>query len=327
MNSGPAGFYHAPVIKTVVLATTALSLFAGITRNAQSFNLSRLAVLRRREWWRVLTSGFVFSSPGEIIFGLYLLYYFRIFERQVGSSKFGAYTVITLALSSLLQVASLVIQSDSRPLASGPYGLIFASFVPFLFDIPHAARFSVFGLRLSDKVFIYVAGLQMLLSQGRASIVSGLCGLLAGLTHRSNILGLRHFEFPSFVNNLVASILRPIIASSPPTVTATRRVAEQNGARRPPRVRTIGMQAGQGFTDQLVGGSGPELWGNPPGQGSRRATPMNPSAPPAQAVPSEENIEALVAMGFDREVARRALVNGNNDITVATHLLLDSGPS
>lgn len=46
-------------------------------------------------------------------------------------------------------------------LASGPYGLIFASFVPFFFDIPVSTRFRVFGVRFSDKSFIYLAGLQV----------------------------------------------------------------------------------------------------------------------------------------------------------------------
>lgn len=46
-------------------------------------------------------------------------------------------------------------------LASGPYALIFASFVPFYLDIPVSTRFRVFNIQFSDKAFIYVAGLQV----------------------------------------------------------------------------------------------------------------------------------------------------------------------
>lgn len=46
-------------------------------------------------------------------------------------------------------------------LTSGPYGLIFASFVPFYFDIPVSTWFRIFGVRFSDKSFIYLAGLQV----------------------------------------------------------------------------------------------------------------------------------------------------------------------
>lgn len=33
-------------------------------------------------------STFAFSSTPELMFGLYLLYYFRVFERQIGSNKY-----------------------------------------------------------------------------------------------------------------------------------------------------------------------------------------------------------------------------------------------
>lgn len=49
----------------------------------------------------------------------------------------------------------------SMKLTSGPYGLIFASFLPFYFDIPVSTRFRVFGVRFTDKSFIYLAGLQV----------------------------------------------------------------------------------------------------------------------------------------------------------------------
>jgi len=38
--------------------------------------------------WRLITSLFAFSSTPELIFGAALLYYFRVFERQIGSNKY-----------------------------------------------------------------------------------------------------------------------------------------------------------------------------------------------------------------------------------------------
>jgi hypothetical protein len=46
-------------------------------------------------------------------------------------------------------------------LASGPYGLTFASFVPFFLDIPVTSQFRIFGLSFSNKSFIYLVGLQV----------------------------------------------------------------------------------------------------------------------------------------------------------------------
>lgn len=38
--------------------------------------------------WKLIVSVFAFSSTPELMFGLYLLYYFRVFERQIGSNKY-----------------------------------------------------------------------------------------------------------------------------------------------------------------------------------------------------------------------------------------------
>lgn len=111
-----------------------------------------------------------------------------------------------------------------NPLTSGPYGLIFASYIPFFFDIPITTKFRIFGLRLSDKSFIYLSGLQvnsnfhdnfyprlisspvplscslcifdfqLLFSSGWRSIIPGLSGILAGLLYRLNIFGIRRLK-------------------------------------------------------------------------------------------------------------------------------------
>ncbi|CAJ1915355.1 unnamed protein product [Sphenostylis stenocarpa] len=73
----------------------------------------------------------------------------------------------------------------------GPYGLIFASFVPFFFDIPVSTRFRVFSFFFSDKSFIYLAGVQLLLSSWKRSILPGMCGILAGSLYRLNVFYIR----------------------------------------------------------------------------------------------------------------------------------------
>ncbi|KAM7269042.1 hypothetical protein ACFE04_024539 [Oxalis oulophora] len=61
---------------------------------------------------------------------------------------------------------------------SGPYGLIFASFVPFYFDMPVSRRF------------------RLILSSWRRSIVPGICGLIAGSLYRLNIFGIQKMKNP-----------------------------------------------------------------------------------------------------------------------------------
>lgn len=50
--------------------------------------------------WKLIVSIFAFSSAPELMFGLYLLYYFRVFERQIGSNKYSVSIYPFMLLSS-----------------------------------------------------------------------------------------------------------------------------------------------------------------------------------------------------------------------------------
>jgi hypothetical protein len=87
------------------------------------------------------------------------------------------------ALVPLSRAVGLKIGRD--PFASGPHALIFAHFVPYFVDIPCTSHFTVFGVRFSNKVFVYLAGVQLLLSHGWKSAVPALCGLMVGPPRRA----------------------------------------------------------------------------------------------------------------------------------------------
>ncbi|KAK6942162.1 Ubiquitin-associated domain [Dillenia turbinata] len=162
MNGGPSGFNNAPVTRAFVIASAIFTIFFGIQRRSSKLGLSHEDMFKKLHLWKFIMSIFAFSSTPELMFGLYLLYYFRVFERQIGSNKYSVFIVFSLIVSLLLEALALALLKDTslNPLVSGPYGLIFSSFVPFFFDIPVSTRFSVFGFHFSDKSFIYLAGLQ-----------------------------------------------------------------------------------------------------------------------------------------------------------------------
>ncbi len=84
----------------------------------------------------------------------------RVFERQAGSRRFGAYAVavtgLTYALQALitrlLQLGHAAGESSGASMLPLSLPLIFASFVPFLLDIPASNRFSLGAWKLSEKV-------------------------------------------------------------------------------------------------------------------------------------------------------------------------------
>ncbi|PVH37916.1 hypothetical protein PAHAL_5G119900 [Panicum hallii] len=295
MNGGLPGFHNAPASRAVVVAAALFSVPFGFRGRFLDLGLSYQNVYERLSIWRLITSLFAFSSTPELIFGAALLYYFRVFERQIGSNKYAVFIVFSTMVSVLLQILALGYLKDPsiNPLTSGPYGLIFASYVPFFFDIPVSMRFRIFGLSLSDKSFVYLAGLQLLCSSGRCSVVPGVSGILAGLLYRLNTFGIRRLKFPEFVTSLFSRVSWPY-SSNPyqglPTTENDANISSHQDAH----------AATQDPTESSI------------------------AALAATQDPTESSIAALVSMGFDRSSAVQALVMTNYDVNLASNILLEA---
>ncbi|KAG6769102.1 hypothetical protein POTOM_024718 [Populus tomentosa] len=309
MNGGPSGFNNAPVTRICVIASAIFSVFLGIKGGSNKLGLSYQDIFRNPRLWKLVLSVFAFSSTPEMMFGLYLLYYFRVFERQIGSNKYSVFILFSVIVSLLFEVFAVTLLQDplANLLTSGPYGLIFASFVPFYFDIPVSTRFRVVGVHLSDKSFIYLAGVQLLLSSWKRSILPGICGILAGSLYRLNLFGIHKAKFPEFIASFFSRLSWPSTGS--------------------PR----------GATSRNVTGSAPSYAGRHV-QASFLIAPIPaafslititffrtypaPMAPSTE--PSEDAIATLASMGFDRNSARQALVQARNDVNTATNILLEA---
>ncbi|KAF5750296.1 Ubiquitin-associated (UBA) protein isoform 1 [Tripterygium wilfordii] len=288
MNGGPSGFNNAPATRAFVIASALFTIFFGIRGRSSKLGLSSFQdIFGGLHVWKLIVSVFSFSSTPELIFGIFLLYYFRVFERQIGSNKYLVFILFSIVVSLLLEVLALSLLKDPAVnlITSGPYGLIFASFVPFYFDIPVSTLFRVFRVRFSDKSFIYLAGLQLLLSAWKRSILPGICGILAGSLYRLNIFRIRKAKFPEFFASFFLRFSLPSMGSSPST--PSRNVV-----------------------------------GTVPSYPGRRAERTYPA--PSAAEPPEDAIATLVSMGFDRNSARQALVHARNDVNAATNILLEA---
>lgn len=294
MNAGPSGFHNAPVTKLVVIACGIASVLVSMQGGAKACSLSYQAIVKKLYLRRIVTSSWIFSSTPELIFGLYLVYFFRVFERQIGSNKYTVFLLFSTIMTTIFELVAVVTFKDPSPLglSPGPYGLVFASFVPFFFDIPISTRFRIFGARLSDKSFVYLAGLQLLLSSWKRSLIPGICGLLAGFAYRMNVCGIRRMKFPEAVASAVGRVFSPFFPRTPTTTVLRINTRE-----------TVNAQFGRALEGRLAA----------------TAPPLAPVIPPP-----EESVATLVAMGFDRNRALQALAQARNDLTVATNLLLET---
>ncbi|GMH35446.1 hypothetical protein BSKO_03314 [Bryopsis sp. KO-2023] len=286
MSAGTGGFGNAPVSKGVFVASAVSSV---------AWQASKASLVSVGPLLSPFARVFVFQNTGELLFGVALLYYFRILERQAGSAKFGSFACVVSGLSLGLQTALHFAYNWRRVLPTGPYGLIFACFVPFVFDVPPSTRFSFLGMQLSDKAFVYLAGLQLILSSGLSSAFAALCGVIAGATYRSNMFGMRKFMLPSVIKKFFGRTLG--------------RVLDPQGSG--PQVRLY-VPRNQSFEGGNMG-----IRGNTP------HAPQNQGAPRATASP--EAIQQLVGMGFEEARVSRALETTGNDVQAAISLLVERG--
>eukprot|EP00877_Chromochloris_zofingiensis_P000158 jgi/Chrzof1/10142/Cz04g30140.t1 len=289
MNAGPSGFGHAPVSKGIIFASVGASLLSHVARITHRRLPAPVAVASQAA---------AFRAPGELLFGCLLLYYFRVFERQCGSAKFGAYASAVTGLSYIIQMAVSRLFHLAGPLPPAPLPLIFASFVPFLLDIPPSSKFSFMGWSFTDKVFVYLAGAQLLLSGGRRSLIVAAASLTAGVLYRINFLNIRRLRLPGVVTGFMSRVFGPLLIDgrTAPVVVAT-------------------------------GGGGATAAG-PSASSARHAARQVPTSVPAAATParlvqpSQEALDALLNMGFEHSKAVRALQQANNDLQAAISLLL-----
>lgn len=157
---GPSGFASSNVSKGFLLTTAVWSIAAIATKKQGLFNLD-LTLVGQGQLWRLLTHSFVWSTTSELVLGSICLYHWRQFERQFGTRKFGGCLAFLVVMSMVLQVCVQLVSRGAVPggrdwlFLSGPYCVVFGLLANFMFDIPQTAPFTLFGLPLSDKLFVY----------------------------------------------------------------------------------------------------------------------------------------------------------------------------
>jgi len=141
------------------------------------------------------------------------------------------------------------------------------------------------------------------------SLLAAICGILSGLAYRSDALRLNKFQFPGFINNFFSRFVLPLLQS--PTRGAPRNPIQinPNGTIPARPSQSNNNMPQRAFAEQLIPGN---------------AMPFPVRAPPPPQPPSEDSISALTSMGFSRDAVVMALQRTNNDLQLATNVLLDS---
>eukprot|EP01091_Cochliopodium_minus_P008953 TRINITY_DN2113_c0_g1_i1.p1 TRINITY_DN2113_c0_g1~~TRINITY_DN2113_c0_g1_i1.p1 ORF type:complete len:282 (+),score=63.41 TRINITY_DN2113_c0_g1_i1:112-846(+) len=199
--------------------TMVLSVLVSLTKMEPVFSFQNLKqVFHDYQFWRLITHKLYFTNLAEILFGINLLFYFRMFERQMGSSKFTFFVLYCYLMGEVLEFLGIALLSflptntnKTKMLAkygpfycSGPYSLIFTEFVLYYYQTPTLYNFKLFNtIWITNKTFIYVIGLQLFLMKIPSLIIILLSSVFMGVLYHSKLFNISRFKMPSFFDNFV----------------------------------------------------------------------------------------------------------------------------
>lgn len=81
--------------------------------------------------------------------------------------------------------------------------------------IPVTYRFRVFGIVMSNKLFLYVLALQVAFSQSFGTLTPAVCGILSGALYRTDIGNIKQWRFPAWIQKLTIRFIKPYLVSPP----------------------------------------------------------------------------------------------------------------
>lgn len=359
------GLYRAPLTKLLLAVCIVGTILSGsaASKGQLLFSASnRALLLDKGQWWRLATSLFASDGLAEGLLSWFLLYRFRVVERQFGTAKFTLFVMMCL-LWALGIRSALILSPALSGVASGPYELLFALFACYYALVPrlHPDYFAVGRLRFSDKAITYALGAQLAASGGLRSAVAAAAGLLFGALYLLDLCGCAsRLRCPQGCRRLGGAVFLSFWEATSPGEAAAR--AEAARAARAQAERDREQAEAQAIWQRLNGQGGPRGAaaarrgpGAPPidpaavaamvaalqagtvaaANGAAAAPPAPARSPSAAAAGSRgaadaelpaadpEALERLVAMGFDRSAAERALRAAFNNEEAAANRLLE----
>ncbi|KAL9655098.1 hypothetical protein ABK040_008879 [Willaertia magna] len=292
LHSGKVGFLNAPFSKGLLLSVVALNLIRAIIGKGK-LEFSNNSFFLQSVFQYLFSGNLVFSSNVEVFLGCIIIYVFRLFERHWGTQRFAKFYLFSTYFSLCLQLFIKYLLGDPRPIISGPYGFIF----------------------VTEKHTIYFICLQFILQNIPNSLLASLSGGFSGVLYQyilSNIFKIdRMIQFPQFLIQFCKNVLLPLLG------TNTSRNQNNNSGRRrnnSPNVNDNNINIATGGLQQQQA------------LNMMRGNLMQQQQPFIQEQDddglSEENIRMLMQMGFTRDQCEMALRHANNDVHMATELLL-----
>lgn len=210
-------FENASVTKALIVGSALTSILAGMFDVKHYFHIQFVPhISRHHQYWRLFVHHLAFSNSSDLFLGVVILYNVGVqIERQFGSVKFASFALVSIMVSTLLELVSLMLfhRVGLNFMSLGPSALIFSILYQYSRIVPPVYNYRIFGIPLSNKSLNYVLALQMAISRLPGSAAVAIIGILTGQLYRSDLAGFKSYRIPPYVVRFSTNYLLPLIGS------------------------------------------------------------------------------------------------------------------
>ncbi|KZT05568.1 uncharacterized protein LAESUDRAFT_681043 [Laetiporus sulphureus 93-53] len=293
---------NAPVSKGLMIGIALTSIAVGIFDVKHYMHLQIVPhISKYHQYWRLFAHHVACANSSDLFLIELLLYNVGVqIERSFGSAKFSSFIVVAMLTSTITTFLSLLVLQASRTtgaifndIPSGPIAMMFSILYQYARLVPQAYQMKIFGVDLSDKIWVYLVAGQLAITRFPASLLPTALGLLSGYLYRSDFLQLKSWRIPHRVQTFAQKWIAPLLGEERPIRRSNRVLPESRSRRRTDRP-TLGE-------DEVVTTA------------RRPRAPTNPAesfrARGASAAQRESDIQMLMSMfpGVTREVVTDVL--------------------
>ncbi|TKA53164.1 hypothetical protein B0A53_04020 [Rhodotorula sp. CCFEE 5036] len=247
--------------EALILSTVVLSVLAATASWQHHFHLSLVPHLTRdHQLYRLIAHHVAYANSSELLIGTLLLWQTCPgLERLFGTRKFASFLVMILAMSTVLDLAVLVLAwriSGGRfnTLPSGPFALVLALCYQSHRLVPTLYHFRLFHpvLTFSNRFPAYLlASLFVFSEPPLASLLPSLVGIFASLAYSNNFLSTRDYRLPRRLYHLLGRFGATVFGDDVRTRARFRR-----GTAVTPEEALLQSVAASALAGSMLGGGG-----------------------------------------------------------------------
>ncbi|KAI0776178.1 hypothetical protein BD413DRAFT_649656 [Trametes elegans] len=249
-------FENASVTKGLMLGIALTSVAAGIFDLKHYLNLQLVPhISKHHQYWRLFVHHLACASSSDLLLVELFLYNAGIcIERGFGSVKYASFLIISAVITMLISFVGLLL-AQLTPVTStlfnnippGPIAIMSALLYQYARLVPPAYHFKVFGVGMSDKIWVYAIAAQLASTHLPAKLLPVAVGILVGYLYRSDFLQLKGWRVSMKVVRFAENWVKPLLGEAQ-SVRRTNRVLPEPRAQAEARRRAAALDPDEVIT-------------------------------------------------------------------------------